>query len=339
MRGKTLKTLGLLFLILIIQLNYIQIFPADMINDQHSNEIIIVSKIGGDYNNIQEAIKKANEGAIILIKNGFYSEIVEIDKAITLIGENKYTTKINPISNKNKYAIKIGAPDIVIKNLSINNGASGLYTSGIRVNAPRFEINNCNLYNNPIGIAIFSSNSIIKNCNFWNCKDEAIALIGTEISKCDNNIISNCNFFNNCDGIELQFSSDNKIQNCSFFNNTHSGIDAILSSNNENIIENCEIYNNEVNGIFLSNSSNNKIINCIFWGNKNGDIFITEDSINNLIIDAEFIESKIEYETLNLNNKENNLSINYENNIIATENFNKLIEMISNIIPILRNLF
>jgi len=185
MRGNIVKIVCLLFFLLIVDLIYITNISADISVNNFSKNLIIVSKFGGDYSNIQEAINQASEGSTILVKTGVYTEIIDINKKITIIGENKFSTIISPISQENKYAIRLGAPDIILKNLSITNKASGLYTTGVRISAHKSKIYNCNLYDNPIGVAIFSNENIIDNCVFWNCKDEGIAMIGTKISKCD----------------------------------------------------------------------------------------------------------------------------------------------------------
>ncbi len=333
----------LLFL-LIVDLIFITNISADISIDNLPENIVIVSRFGGDYSNIQDAINHASDGSTIIIKTGIYTEILDINKKVNIIGENKFSTIINPISEENKYAIRLGVSDIVLKNLSIKNGASGLYTTGVRISADNSKIYNCNLYDNPIGVAIFSNENIIDNCIFWNCKDEGIAMIGTKISKCDFNIISNCTFYNNCDGIELQFSSNNLIENCSIFNNSHTGIDAIVSSNNGNILKNCDIYNNKVNGIYISSSSYNEIISCSFWGNNDGNIIITDDSTENLLIDLEQKEILLKNEKINLDknieynqrNKINEINKNNEEN--NSKNFNNLIEMILNIMPILKTI-
>jgi len=150
-------------------------------------------------------------------------------------------------------------------------------------------------------------------------------------------------FFNNCDGIELQLSSNNLIENCAIFNNTHTGIDAIVSSNNYNIIKNCDIYNNNVNGIYISSSSSNEIISCSFWGNNDGDIIITEDSSDNLLIDLEQKAILLKNENRNLNknledNQQNNIYEINKDNEVNNKKFNNLIEMILNIIPILKTM-
>jgi len=258
---------------------------AHQIKNQHSEGHITVDLNGkGNYKSIQEAVNNAEPGSTIFINNGEYKEIIKINKQITLIGENKDLTIISPISEKNKYAIYIGYPGVVIKDLSIKNNAPGLYTSAIKISSKRTEIINCNIYETAVGLAIWSSENYISNCKFWACKDEGIVLLGSSYSICNENIIENSIFYNNCDGIELQYSSNNQIKNCHFYDNSHSGIDGICSHNDNNLISNCEIYNNEVHGIYLHSSSNNKIISCKVYDNDNANIRIRGKSENNKII-------------------------------------------------------
>jgi len=275
-----------LTIVLMAELTIASNVQAIQVSQTNNNEqILIVDKSGeGDYKTIQEAINHAQPGFTVYVKKGEYSEIIDIKKQITLIGEDRESTLINPISDKNKYAIRLGAPEAKISCLSINNGAPGLYTTGVRVTSSKTEIRDCNIYDTPVGIAIWTSNNIIDNCNFRGCNDEGIVLIGTSYSECNNNIITNCTFRENCDGIELQYSSSNTISNSEFYNNTHTGIDAIASGNDKNTIINCSIYNNKVHGIYLSSSSENQIIDCIIYDNKDGNIVMNKYSENNQII-------------------------------------------------------
>jgi len=293
MKGKPIRTTLLLTILFLASITVTGNTQAEHITSPNNEkQIITVDKNGeGDYTTIQEAVSNAQEGSTIYIKTGTYNEIINIKKNINLIGEDKDKTIINPISEKNKYAIRVGAPDVKISKLSVINGAPGLYTTGIYISASNTEIEDCNIYDTPIGIAVWTSNNNINNCTFWNCKDEGIALLGSRYSKCDNNRITKCVFYNNCDGIELQYSSNNIISDCKFYQNSHMGIDAIASSNNGNIIQNCEIHNNTVNGIYLSSSSNNKIIDCLISNNGDGNIVITKNSYNNEIVNTEPIIS------------------------------------------------
>ncbi len=296
MKGKIKKTMITIAVFIIVQFSYITIVKSDIIDNTKNISLIVVDKNGdGEFTSIQEAIDYAAQYSLIFVKKGEYPEVIKIKKTIQIIGEGKDITIINPISEENKYAVYVGAPGIKIKNIGITNGALGLYSQGIKISSKKTEIDNCNIFNTPVGIAIWTNENEIFNSVFYGCKDEGIALLGSINNPCSNNIISDCIFYDNCDGIELQYSYYNKILRCKFFNNTHTGIDAIASDNNENIISNCEIINNHVNGIYLSSSDNNKIIDCNIKYNFNGDIIMNKYSENNEIIHNENSEEKTEY--------------------------------------------
>jgi parallel beta-helix repeat protein len=293
MKGRIKKTMITTAIMILLQVTLVFLVQSETINQTNDNSLIIVDKNGnGEYTSIQEAINHATSGSTIYIKNGEYPEIIQIKKTVWLIGEDKDSTLINPISEENKYAIYVGAPNIKIKNMGVTNGAPGLYSQGIKISSKNTEIDNCKIFNTPVGIAVWTDENKIYNSTFYGCKDEGIALLGSSKNPCNNNIISDCIFYDNCDGIELQHSSYNTILNCKFYDNTHTGIDAIVSDNNENVISDCEIINNRVNGIYLSSSDNNKIIDCNIQDNADGDIVMNKYSENNEIIQNEISEEK-----------------------------------------------
>ena len=237
-------------------------------NDDSADKIIVDKNDDTHYKSIQKAIDHAQSGSTIYVKEGEYSEIVNINKKIHLIGEGRDKTLINPESQKNKYAVGIRAAGVKLSGFGITNKGPGLYTTGIRICSSQTEIEDCNIFDTPVGIAIWSSENTISNCEFWGCKDEGIVFLGSSSNECNNNVVTNCTFYDNCDGIELQYSSNNTISHCEFYDNTHAGIDAIGSSNNNNIISNCDIYDNEVFGIYISRSSGNQITNCSIYQNQ-----------------------------------------------------------------------
>jgi parallel beta-helix repeat protein len=301
MKRKNLLRIAMLLLSIFI-ISEVNIFATakaiqtcvTVVSSDNPNNMIIVDKNGEeDYKSIQEAIDNAVEDSTIYVKIGIYSEIININKRISLMGQDKEKTIISPISEENKYAIYIAKSGVTISSITVKNGGDGLYTMGIKIAAPQTSIKDCRIADVPVGIGIWSSYNIISNCTFWRCRDEGIALLGSSFSECNNNKITGCEFYENCDGIELQYSSNNVISYCSFYNNTHSGIDAIASSNNNNTISNCEIYNNAVHGIYLSRSVYNQIIDCTVSNNKDGNIIMTEGSLDNEIKDQEPKESYV----------------------------------------------
>ena len=248
-----------------------------------------------DHTSIQQAINDAIEGSTIYVKPGKYSEILNIDKSVNLIGENNQLTFIEVESNKNGYAIKISAPKVVFQGFNIINQGEGLYTTGIKIVDSNTTIDDCIIHDTPIGIAVWSSENKISNCSFYNCEDEGIALLGSPNLECISNSIINCEFYGNCDGIELQYSSNNIISRCDFNKNTHAGIDAIGSFNDRNIITNCSFSNNGVFGIYFSRS----IDICIYLCILNEDQIMFNNVESSVIDSSEFnklyiVDSQVE---------------------------------------------
>jgi parallel beta-helix repeat protein len=269
-------------------------------NDDFGRMIVDKNSDDSNYRSIQKAIDDAQSGSTIYVKSGTYSEILVINKKINLIGEDRNTTYINPESKKNGYAAKITANGVRLNGFSINNKGPGLYTMGIKISASQTEIEDCNIFNTPVGIAIWSSENIISNCEFWGCQDEGIAFLGSSISECNGNIITGCKFYDNCDGIELQYSSNNVISHCEFYDNSHAGIDAIGSSNNNNIISHCDLYDNDAFGIYLSRSSENQITQCKISNNQ----IMISSSKDNTVDNCELESIYLRDTTLNIENCE-----------------------------------
>ena len=147
---------------------------------------------GGNYLSIQEAINDAIAGDTIFVYNGTYNENIVIDKAISLIGEDRDNTVID--GN--------GARDVI-------------YVSADWVNISRFTVKNGSK-----GISFFScSNNTITNSTIHNTSDN-----GVLFSSSSNNQITNCSVYNNSYGIYLSSSSDNKITCCNVTDNTVCGI-------------------------------------------------------------------------------------------------------------------
>lgn len=131
-----------------------------------------------------------------------------------------------------------------------------LYEYGISVDNPLQLVEDKVFFDIPIGIRVFSSRNVIRQCIFINCDDEGIVLFSNY------NLIIDCYFYNCCDGVELQKSSFNFFINCTFENCYHAGIDGIIHSNNNNWFVNCKFINNTVFDVYFHNSICNHFIGC-----------------------------------------------------------------------------
>jgi len=141
-----------------------------------------------DYSTIQEAINVAGPGDTIFVRAGTYYEHVVVNKAVSLIGEDREKTVIDGYGAGT--VITVEASNLAIKGFTIKN--SGELDYGVYVaSQTNVTIQNNNVANNDYGIWLASSS---------------------------NNNISGNNITNNDYGIWLASSSNNNISGNIFVN-------------------------------------------------------------------------------------------------------------------------
>ncbi|KYK23359.1 hypothetical protein AYK24_01055 [Thermoplasmatales archaeon SG8-52-4] len=154
----------------------------------------------GNYSSIQEAINASNKGDLIFVFKGIYNENLNINKSISLTGENKDTTIINGKNKQN--IITINASNVNISRFTIQNGqVSGIFIKNVE---------SCNIFQNNINankfgiqIAVASNikifnNTILNNYGIGiNATCNSSKFISYNTTLCNNNSIFHNNFINN----------------------------------------------------------------------------------------------------------------------------------------------
>lgn len=241
-----------------------------------NNDIIYVDDDGGaDYTTIQEAINVVSDGDTIYVYPGIYYGVININKSITLTGEDKTVTIIDG-QQLGEDMITVTAPNVHINDFTIRNGPrGGGYNSGIKLedadnsilediiftdNCWAAEIRTsegCIFSNNQVvdneqgGVHIvFSDSTTVTNCSFMNNKRR-----GIQIAKGCNQVISS-NTFIDC-SVEVYDSppQGNDLQ-CTMTDNTVNGKPLVyLERKNIRLVRNAgQVILNRCNGIIVRNN-------------------------------------------------------------------------------------
>ena len=105
-----------------------------------------------DYSSIQAAINAANAGDIVYVRNGTYYELVEVNKTISLVGENKDATVIDGNGIPNISVLSIyDVSNATIQDLTVQNGTARLFLG----NANYTKLRNISLRSNQQNIILF----------------------------------------------------------------------------------------------------------------------------------------------------------------------------------------
>lgn len=253
------------------------------------------------FDKIQNATDAVLEGGTVQVFNGKYYEIININKKINLIGENKDMTIIYGKSSEieDESSINIYSDNVNINNFTLEKGSFLHFQNIININSDYVNISNniikLAIWNN--GIKLIESNNCIISNNYiitdskGFLKRECIHLYKSN----DNDIFSNhiehlepSDEFSILYGFKLIYSTDNRIFKNEIKTQTY-GINLNLSTKNyifKNFI-NSNGYgisideDSELNNIYKNTISDNNFFGIENVRSKN-NIFYQNNFLNNL---------------------------------------------------------
>jgi len=189
-----------------------------------------------DFSTIQEAINNANEGDTICVYNGTYYENVVVNRAVSLIGENRDSTIVD--GNMTGDVVRITQDHVNITGFTIQRSGRALFNSGISLSSTgHCDISGNRIVDNEIGIygspknASISNNTITNNhigvaidpgatCNIISGNCLMANNVSIHIYNANSNSIFENNMTNNRRSITLGYSRNNRFYHNYFFNNT-----------------------------------------------------------------------------------------------------------------------
>jgi len=258
-----------------------------------------------DYGSIQEAIDNASEGDTIFIKKRIYYENLEINKSLSLVGEDRESTiidggKIDAVVNITQNRVNIsgftlrnsGAEDLLkdasvyLSNVKYSN-VSGNRIIGSRhgiiirgsssniIQANKIDDNNVGLYIRPGSGATESNNNEIQGNEIVNNSH------GISIYQVDLNIIN----FNNITGNEEDvILNDSHMNNFVGNNISNSNVGIVLAYANDNTFYLNNLINNtkDVSDTHFSDPANLISLSENIWDNNvEGNYWDTYTGIDN----------------------------------------------------------
>jgi parallel beta-helix repeat protein len=234
---------------------------------------------GCNYTSIQDAINASQPGDTIIVRDGTYTENVEVNVAnLTLRSENgsAFTTVLAAVNTSDVFLVT--ANSVTITGFTVRNAtdlASGIHLYSVH----HCTISGNNASGNYHGIYLSSSsNNNMLTSNTANSNNNYGIWLW---SSSNNNLTSNTANSNNYSGIYLYASSNNTLTGNNASNNSNRGIHLQYSSNNT-LTANTVTSNNNY-GIYLYSSSNNNNLTSNTASNNSHGIYLYSSSNNNTL--------------------------------------------------------
>ena len=259
-------------------------------------------RVPTDYPTIQEAINAASSGDTISVSSGTYPEHVVVNKAVSLVGENRNTTVID--GGGTGTVVEVNANNIAVSGFTIKNSGSGKKNAAIGISSAYNTISNNILSSSLYGIILHDErakqNTITGNY-FSEIGDEAcVMLFGGEGNTIENNTAFTPEAWT---FVALGIGGDCAANNNRVVNNsvTGGGMGLWVTNSCGNLLENNTIDNVGL-GIYLGYSSQNIIANNNLSNvGREGDWWVGRDAIelfhssHNTIINNNISMAEISY--------------------------------------------
>jgi len=258
-----------------------------------AGEVLYVDENGeGDYESIQDAVDAAQDGDIIVVLPGTYSENVDIHRQVTLLGsefsneggessegtegdegndangENENGEERTIIRKGTGTLLTITSANVTVKGFILDDG--GYKKSGLRIEGSGILISNVTCIENYYGITIEGSHTIeLRNIQCINYSRTGIDIMDSQDIRLDNLFCSGGEGGGGGDtGVNIEASTDISI------------IDGVITDNDDH-------------GVKLVDSTNGVFRYCTFEYAKKG-ISLEGDSLNNTVEFSNFPDS-LEY--------------------------------------------
>lgn len=247
--------------IIIVLLCFTLVLSSIGLTSADANDTIYVDDDGtADYTSIQDAVDVAFDGDTIFVYSGMYYENLQIDKSLTLTGEDKQNTIIDGNSIGN--VVTVTADSVTIEGFTVKNGE--LWSAGIHVyDTHDTSISNCIVTsNNGIGIELdITRSALVSNCIISSNTQFGIVIYPSNGHRpnSNHNIVSSCVISDNDEGVFLDDTTGNSIIENQITDNHVYGINLVFTEGN--VVERNNLIDNNKNayfqGIYGNSWSNN----------------------------------------------------------------------------------
>ncbi len=167
-----------------------------------------------DFRTIQEAINAASPGDTISVRNGTYFENVDVNKTVSIIGEDKWTTIID--GGKNGVVVSLEANSSTISDFTMENSGNSDYDCGISVRSSGNNLRNNIVKSDENGIIVQpgSDDNILTNNSVSASEVYGIHLYYSNRTILNGNTVTKC-----YDGIIMEFCSNTTLRSNTIFDN------------------------------------------------------------------------------------------------------------------------
>jgi parallel beta-helix repeat protein len=260
---------------------------------------VVVSKLGGgQYTSISEALKNAPYGARISVRPGVYTERIDIDRDVEIVGDGPITQIIVEATDSNCLYVKSGKA--LVRGLTLRNRMTSRDDKyyAVTVEGGELSLEDCDVTSASLtGIGVYGAGTraFIRRCRVHDCTESGIYFYrnatGT-VEDCDvfnngfanvsikegaNPTVTKSRIYNSkSSGVYVYLNGRGTVEDSSIYGNTYSGVS--ISEGGDPVVNRCKINRNGYNAVYAYKNARGTVQNSDLTGNKQGPFDIEAGS-------------------------------------------------------------
>jgi serine/threonine-protein kinase len=237
---------------------------------------VVVSQVPGQgrYRSIGEALREVEPGTRIKVRPGIYTESLEIDKRVEIVGEGPVNQIVLQNGDANCLAMK--TDQATVRGLTIrgNAGLKGANLYTINIGEGQLVLENCDITSDSLAcVAIHGATTrpTFRNCRIHDGKSGGLFFYDNA-----HGLVDRCEI----DGhalacVEIREGADPVLRGCRIHDGRQGGV--LVHTNARSTLEDCDITDNFSAGVSIRERGDPTIRNCRIRRNKTQGIAVISD--------------------------------------------------------------
>lgn len=241
-----------------------------------SASYVVAANGGGNFVSISEALRNVANGSRLLVREGFYSESILLDKSIEIVGDGGAVENII-VESANSSCVSMRTDRATIRGLTLNGVGkqNGKSFFAVDISQGELILENCNITSDSLScIAIHGadSNPLIKNCLVHDGADSGFYIFDNARGR-----IEECDVYHNTnDNIAIAQGANPAIKKCRIFEGNGGGI-VVWQNGAAGVIEDCEILAHRLANVGVSEYANPIFRRCKIFGGRDTGVFVRQN--------------------------------------------------------------
>jgi len=238
--------------------------------------VFVVAPHGGNFSSIADAVKRVPSNSRLLVREGLYTESVEIDRNVEIVGDGPRERIVIRSTDRSCIAMRTEKASVRGLTLQGRGKASGRAFFAVDISMGTLVLEGCDVSSDSLScVAIYgtSTNPHLKNCSIHDGADSGIYVFDNA-----RGLIENCEVHRNANvNVAVTAGANPTIRDCRVFEGRNGGV-VVWGNGATAIVEDCQIHGHRFANVGVREAANPIFRRCTIFNSADSGVLVQESA-------------------------------------------------------------